>query len=221
MIRLHSLLCVTIVIRFKDIPRSLPATDPILPGLVHVRFHDIVVRTLRGEENYAEKILVRARPRHHARRILCVCRLRLALKNGSDALPMERQADAKFVLLFQNVGPCFATKTWVEVYYRLDAISVKLRHNNPVRYSPLNAKSDMLDPDIPKRLPRHPVASAPGIDLTEEEIVTAMKAMVNAKEVGPDGLPVELLELGLQQDRTILLELHQLTALIWREGKVP
>ena len=56
---------------------------------------------------------------------------------------------------------------------------------------------------------------------TEEEIVTAMKAMSNAKAVGLDGLPGELLKLGLQQDRTILLELHRLTTLIWREGKVP
>ena len=60
----------------------------------------------------------------------------------------------------------------------------------------LNAKSDMLDPDIPKRLPQHPVASALGIEPTEE-IATAMKAMANAKAVGPDGLPAELLKLGL------------------------
>ena len=83
----------------------------------------------------------------------------------------------------------------------------------------MNSKSDMLDPDIPKRLPQHPVArSALGIEPTEEEIVTKM---ANAKAVGPDGLPAELLKLGLQQDRTILLELHRLTTLIWREGKVP
>ena len=48
-----------------------------------------------------------------------------------------------------------------------------------------------------------------------------MKAMANAKAVGPDGLPAELLKLGLQQDRTILRELHRLTTLIWRQGKVP
>ena len=48
-----------------------------------------------------------------------------------------------------------------------------------------------------------------------------MKAMANEKAVGPDGLPAELLKLGLQQDRTILLEFHRLTTLIWREGKVP
>ena len=79
----------------------------------------------------------------------------------------------------------------------------------------------MLDPDIPKRLPQQPVASALGIEPTEEEIATAMKAMANEKAVGPDGLPAELLKLGLQQDRTILLEFHRLTTLIWREGKVP
>ena len=48
-----------------------------------------------------------------------------------------------------------------------------------------------------------------------------MKAMVNTKAERADGLPVELLRLGLQQDRTILLELHRLTILIWPEGKVP
>ena len=48
-----------------------------------------------------------------------------------------------------------------------------------------------------------------------------MKAMANTKAVGPDGLPAELLKLGLQKDRTTLLELHRLLTLIWREGKVP
>ena len=81
--------------------------------------------------------------------------------------------------------------------------------------------ADMLDPDIPKRLPQQPVAGALGIEPTEEEIATAMKAMANQKAVGPDGLPAELLKLGLQQDRTILLEFHRLTTIIWREGKVP
>ena len=85
----------------------------------------------------------------------------------------------------------------------------------------LNSNSDMLDPDIPKRVPQHPVTSALGIEPTEEEIATAMKAMANAKAMGPDDLTVEKLKLGFQQDRIILLELHRLTTLIWREGKVP
>ena len=59
------------------------------------------------------------------------------------------------------------------------------------------SKSDMLDPDIPKRLPQQPVASTLRIEPTEEEIATAMKAMANEKAVGPDGLPAELLKLGL------------------------
>ena len=53
----------------------------------------------------------------------------------------------------------------------------------------LNSNFDMLDPDIPKRLQQHSVASALGIEPTEEEITTAVKAMENAKAVGPDGLP--------------------------------
>ena len=85
----------------------------------------------------------------------------------------------------------------------------------------LNSKSDMIDADIPKRLPQHPVASALGIEPTEEETATAMKAMANAKAVGPDGFPAEPLKLGLQQDRTILREVHRLTILIWRQGNVP
>ena len=85
----------------------------------------------------------------------------------------------------------------------------------------VNAKFDMLDPDIPKRLLQHPVASALGIEPTEEEIATAMKAMENAKAVRADGLPAELLKLGLQQDRTIPLELYRLSTPIWCEGKVP
>ena len=85
----------------------------------------------------------------------------------------------------------------------------------------LDSKSDMLDADITKRLPQHPVPSALGIEPTEEEIATAMKAMANAKAVGPDSLPAELLKLGFQQDRTILRELHRLATLIWRQGKVP
>ena len=84
----------------------------------------------------------------------------------------------------------------------------------------LSAKSDMLDPDIPNRLQQQPAASALEMKPTEEEITTAMKATTNAKTVGPDGHPAELLKLGLQHDRTILLELHRLTTLISREGKV-
>ena len=61
----------------------------------------------------------------------------------------------------------------------------------------LNSKSDMLDPDIPKRVLQHLVANALGIGPTENEIATAMKAMANTIAVGSDGLPVILRKLGL------------------------
>ena len=84
----------------------------------------------------------------------------------------------------------------------------------------LNAKSDVLDPDITKKLPQEPVASMLGTEPTEQEVTTAVKEMENAKTAGLDGLPVELLQLGPQQDRTILMELHRLFTLIWCEGEV-
>ena len=131
---------------------------------------------------------------------------------------------------FQNIKMVQLEETKkVEPQYVRDEGGRLLRDKGRIRErwvrffrSLLNSKkSDMLDPDIPKRLPQQPVASALGIEPTEEEIATEMKAMVNEKAVGPDGLPTELLKLGLQQDRTILLEFHRLTTLIWREGKVP
>ena len=85
----------------------------------------------------------------------------------------------------------------------------------------LNVKYDILDPDIPKRLRQQPVASAIGVEPMEEEIATSMKAVANAKAVRHGGLPAELLKHGLQQDRTIMLELHRLNTLIWRKGKIP
>ena len=85
----------------------------------------------------------------------------------------------------------------------------------------LKEKSDMLDPDIPKRLPKQPVANALGTEPTEEKAVTVVKEIANVKAVGPDGLPMELLKLGLQQDRTLLLQLLRLVTLLWREGKLP
>ena len=71
----------------------------------------------------------------------------------------------------------------------------QLRDNGRIRgrwvpffRSLLKAKSDILDPDIPKRLPRQPVAGALGAERTEGEVATAMKVMADTKAVGPDGL---------------------------------
>ena len=95
-----------------------------------------------------------------------------------------------------------------------DKVRIRERWVRFIR-SLLKAKSDMLDLDVPKSLPQR------GMESTDEEIATAMKAVANAKAVGLDGLLTKLLKLGLQQDRTILLELRRLTTLIRREGKVP
>ena len=49
----------------------------------------------------------------------------------------------------------------------------------------LNAKSNLLDPDITKRLTQQPVTSTLGTEPTptEEDVATAMEAMSNAKTV--------------------------------------
>ena len=83
-----------------------------------------------------------------------------------------------------------------------DKIRIRERWVRFIR-SLLKAKSDMLDLDVPESLPQR------GMESTEEETATAMKAMTNAKTGGPDGLLAKLLKLGLQQDRTILLELRR------------
>ena len=64
-------------------------------------------------------------------------------------------------------------------------------------YALLDAKSDMLNSDISKRLPQQLVGCALGTEPEEE-------AMTNAKAVRPDGLPVKLLKLGCQHDQIIL-----------------
>ena len=45
--------------------------------------------------------------------------------------------------------------------------------------------------------------------------------MENSEAVGTDGLPAELLNVGLNKDRSILRDLHRLITTTWREGKVP
>ena len=69
--------------------------------------------------------------------------------------------------------------------------------------------------------PQQTMAAKLGVEPTEGEIPVALRAMANSKAVGTDGLPAELLKLGLNQDRLILRELHRLITATWCEGKVP
>ena len=45
--------------------------------------------------------------------------------------------------------------------------------------------------------------------------------MANAKAVGPDELPVELLKLGINHDPTVLRYFHRVIKLVWHQREVP
>ena len=45
--------------------------------------------------------------------------------------------------------------------------------------------------------------------------------MANAKVVGPDELPVELLKLGINHEPTVLREFHRVIKLVWHQREVP
>ena len=45
--------------------------------------------------------------------------------------------------------------------------------------------------------------------------------MANAKAVGPDELPVELLKLGINHDPTVLRVFHRVIKRVWRQREVP
>ena len=102
---------------------------PHPPGSCHLLFYHVVGRTLRGEEQYAEEVLVRALPRCHGRRISGGWRLRIALENGGDVLSMERQDDAKLVLVIPKMRLIFAVKMWAELQHYLDVVDIMLRHD--------------------------------------------------------------------------------------------
>ena len=57
----------------------------------------------------------------------------------------------------------------------------------------LNSKSDKLRLDVIEELPQWPITHALGVEPTEIELIGALRSMANAKAVGPDELPVELL----------------------------
>ena len=85
----------------------------------------------------------------------------------------------------------------------------------------LNTKSDNLRLDIIEGLSQWPVTHALGVEPTENELIGALRSMANAKAVGPDELPVELLKLGLNHDPTVLREFHRMIKLVWHQREVP
>ena len=88
-------------------------------------------------------------------------------------------------------------------------------------YSLLNAKAETLDPHTTSKLPQQTNEAKLGVKPTEEEIALVLLPITNSKAVGTNGFPVELLKFGLNQDRSILRELHRLITITCCEGEVP
>ena len=85
----------------------------------------------------------------------------------------------------------------------------------------INAKSDKLRLDIIEGLPQWPVIHALRVEPTETELTTALRSMANAKAVGAEKLPVELLKLGLNHRPTVLREFHRAMKPVWHQRKIP
>ena len=85
----------------------------------------------------------------------------------------------------------------------------------------LNSKSDKLKLDIIEELPQWPITHALGVEPTENELIGALRSMANAKAVGPDELPVELLKLGINNAPTVLRVFHRVIKRVWHQREVP
>ena len=59
----------------------------------------------------------------------------------------------------------------------------------------LNGESDQLDHSLLAGIPQHHIAHVLGVELTEEEVASALRSIANAKGGWPNGLPV-LLKFG-------------------------
>ena len=84
----------------------------------------------------------------------------------------------------------------------------------------LNVKSDKLRLHTIEGLPQWPVKDALGVELTENEVISALRSMTNAKAMGPNELVVELFKLMLNHDPSVLQEFRRMARLVWRLRKV-
>ena len=85
----------------------------------------------------------------------------------------------------------------------------------------LNSKSDKLRLDTIEELPQWPITHELGIEPTESELIGALRSMANAKAVGQDEIPVELLKIEINHDPTVLREFHRVIKLVWHHREVP
>ena len=84
----------------------------------------------------------------------------------------------------------------------------------------LNAKSDKLRLDTIEGLPQWPVTHALRVEPIENELIGTLGWMEDAKAVGPEELPIELLKLGLNHDPTVLREFHRVIKLVRHQQEV-
>ena len=85
----------------------------------------------------------------------------------------------------------------------------------------MNAKPETLDPTVIAEIPQRPIVGALRVEPKEDEVASALRWMVNAKALCLEDLPLELLNLELHENHTILRELHRIIRLVWRGGQVP
>ena len=52
-------------------------------------------------------------------------------------------------------------------------------------------------------------------------MIGALRSIANAKAVGQDEIPVELLKIGINHDPTVLREFHRVIKLVWHQREVP
>ena len=85
----------------------------------------------------------------------------------------------------------------------------------------LNSKSDKLRLDVIEDLPQWPITHTLRVEPTENELIRALSLMANAKAVGRNVVPVELLKLVINHDPAVLREFHRVIKLVCHQREVP
>ena len=85
----------------------------------------------------------------------------------------------------------------------------------------LSAKSPKIDPNIAEGLHQWPENMPLGVQPTMQELTDAIRALANAKAVGPDGVSVALFKIALNDDPALCRRLLDIVVCIWRRGQGP
>ena len=86
----------------------------------------------------------------------------------------------------------------------------------------LNTISPTIDQTVTEKIAQRPTALSLGDPPSLCETAEALRAMSNGKATGPDGLPAELLKLGLNGGTPeILYHFHSIVSQVWISGEVP